>query len=155
ITGIDLVAEQIRIAHGEPLSLSQDEVHLEGHAVEARVYAADAAAGYLPTGGRGIPLALPRHVRLTHALDRGGAASGSYDPMIAKVIAHAPTRAEALAALDRALAATHVLGVVTNTAFLRALLALDEVVDGELDTGLIERRLPELSAPPVTARTLA
>src|SRR5699024_2078077 len=114
-----------------------------------------AAAGFLPTGGRVLALALPRHVRVDHALEVGTAVSSSYDPMLAKVIAHAPTRAEALAALDRALAATHVLGVVTNTAFLRALLALDEVVDGELDTGLIERRLPELAAPPVTARTLA
>src|SRR5699024_7060426 len=73
----------------------------------------------------------------------------------AKVIAHAPTRDAALAGLDRALADTHVLGVVTNTAFLRSLLALDEVARGELDTGLIERRLPELAPPPVTARALA
>lgn len=155
ITGIDLVAEQIRIARGEPLSLAQEEVHLEGHAIEARVYAEDAAAGFLPTGGRVHALALPPHVRVDHALAVGTAVSSSYDPMLAKVIAHAPTRAGALAALDRALAATHVLGVVTNTAFLRALLALDEVVAGELDTGLIERRLPELAAPPVTARVLA
>src|SRR5699024_2972979 len=124
-------------------------------AVEARVYAEDAAAGFLPTGGRVLALALPRHVRVDHALEVGTVVSSSYDPMLAKVIAHAPTRAGALAAQDRAPAATHVLGVVTNTAFLRALLALDEVVDGELDTGLIERRLPELAAPPVTARTLA
>src|SRR5699024_9965573 len=95
ITGIDLVAEQTRIAHAEPLSRSQDEGHLEGHAVEARVYAEDAAAGFLPTGGRVLALALPRHVRVDHALEVGTAVSSSYDPMLAKVIAHAPTRAEA------------------------------------------------------------
>src|SRR5699024_5056932 len=155
ITGTGLVGEPSSTAHGAPLGLRQDEVPLEAHAVEARAYAEDAAAGFIPTGGRVLALALPRHVRVDHALEVGTAVSSSYDPMLAKVIAHAPTRAGALAALDRALAATHVLGVVTNTAFLRALLALDEVVDGELDTGLIERRLPELAAPPVTARTLA
>src|SRR5699024_6601123 len=111
--------------------------------------------GFLPTGGRVLALALPRHVRVDHALEVGTVVSSSYDPMLAKVIAHAPPRAGALAALDRALAATHVLGVVTNAAFLRAPLAPDEVVGGALDTGWRERRLPAPAAPPVTARTLA
>ncbi|MGP9580330.1 MULTISPECIES: ATP-binding protein [unclassified Brachybacterium] len=155
ITGIDLVAEQIRIADGRPLSLTQDEVRLEGHAIEARVYAEDASAGFLPTGGTVLALALPGHVRVDHALTVGTTVSSSYDPMLAKVIAHAPTRTQALAALDRALGATHVLGVVTNTAFLRSLLALHEVARGDLDTGLIERRLPELAPPPVSSRALA
>ena len=155
VTGIDLVAEQLRIAAGERLSLTQEEVPLHGHAVEARVYAEDPAAGFLPTGGTVHALALPQGVRVDHALEAGQAVSSSYDPMLAKVIAHAPTRAEALARLDRALAATHVLGVVTNTAFLRALLALDEVREGQLDTGLIERHLPELTGPPRGTRSLA
>jgi len=155
VTGIDLVAEQLRIAGGEPLSLTQEDVHLEGHAIEARVYAEDAAAGFLPTGGTVLALALPEHARVDHALSVGTAVSSSYDPMLAKVIAHAPTRAQALAALDRALEGTHVLGVVTNTAFLRSLLALEEVQRGDLDTGLIERRLPELTPPPVSAQALA
>ncbi|ATG50522.1 acetyl/propionyl-CoA carboxylase subunit alpha [Brachybacterium vulturis] len=155
VTGIDLVAEQLRIADGRPLSLTQDQVHLEGHAIEARVYAEDTAAGFLPTGGTVLALALPEHARVDHALEVGTTVSSSYDPMLAKVIAHAPTRTQALAALDRALAATHVLGVVTNTSFLRTLLALDEVASGDLDTGLIQRRLPELAPPPVTVQTLA
>ena len=155
ITGIDLVAEQLRIASGEPLSLSQEDVHLEGHAIEARIYAEDPAADFLPTGGRVLALALPEGARVDHALSVGATISSSYDPMLAKVITHAPTRDRALAALDRALADTHLLGVVTNTAFLRALLALDEVVSGEMDTGLIERRLAELTPPPATPSTLA
>src|SRR5699024_6612548 len=105
VTGIDLVAEQLRIAAGERLSLTQEEVPLHGHAVEARVYAEDPAAGFLPTGGTVHALALPQGVRVDHALEAGQAVSSSYDPMLAKVIAHAPTRAEALARLDRALAA--------------------------------------------------
>ena len=155
ITGIDLVAEQLRIASGEPLSLTQEDVHLEGHAIEARLYAEDPAGGFLPTGGTVLALALPDGARVDHALTVGATISSSFDPMLAKVITHAPTRDLALAALDRALGDTHLLGVVTNTAFLRALLALDEVVSGEMDTGLIERRLVELTPPPATARALA
>ncbi|MGP9602367.1 acetyl/propionyl/methylcrotonyl-CoA carboxylase subunit alpha [Brachybacterium sp. AOP42-E1-35] len=155
ITGIDLVAEQLRIASGERLSLVQEDVHLEGHAIEARIYAEDPAAGFLPTGGTILALALPDSVRVDHALTVGATISSSYDPMLAKVITHAPTRDGALATLDRALAETHLLGVGTNTSFLRALLGLDEVASGDMDTGLIERRLEELTPPPVDARALA
>ncbi|GAA1483947.1 biotin carboxylase N-terminal domain-containing protein [Brachybacterium fresconis] len=155
VTGYDLVAEQIRIADGQPLSIRQDEVRASGHAIEARVYAEDPDAGFLPTGGTVRDLALPEGVRVDHALAVGMRVSSTYDPMLAKVIAHAPSREQALKSLDRALAATHVLGVVTNTAFLRTLLALDEVVAGTVDTGLIERRLDELARPAVTAATLA
>ena len=155
VTGIDLVAAQLRIAAGEPLDLSQEDVQVSGHAVEARVYAEDPDAGFLPTGGTVLDLALPAGARVDHALAEGLEISASYDPMLAKVIAHADTREQALAALDRALAGTHVLGVVTNTAFLRALLALPEVGEGRLDTGLIERSMEALRRPPVTARALA
>ncbi|MDN5687306.1 MAG: acetyl/propionyl-CoA carboxylase subunit alpha [Brachybacterium sp.] len=155
VTGYDLVAEQIRIADGQPLSIRQGEVRASGHAIEARVYAEDPDAGFLPTGGTVLDLALPEGVRVDHALAVGTTVSSSYDPMLAKVIAHAPAREEALKSLDRALAATHVLGVVTNTAFLRALLGQEEVVAGVVDTGLIERRLDHLARPPITARTLA
>ncbi|APX33574.1 acetyl/propionyl-CoA carboxylase subuit alpha [Brachybacterium sp. P6-10-X1] len=155
VTGYDLVAEQIRIADGQPLSIRQDEVRASGHAIEARVYAEDPDAGFLPTGGTVLDLALPEGVRVDHALAVGTTVSSSYDPMLAKVIAHAPTREQAVASLDRALASTHVLGVVTNTAFLRALLALDEVVAGTVDTGLVQRRLDELTRPPPGPRTLA
>ena len=155
VTGIDLVAAQLRIAAGEPLDLSQEDVQVSGHAVEARVYAEDPDAGFLPTGGTVLDLALPAGARVDHALAEGLEISASYDPMLAKVIAHADTREQALAALDRALAGTHVLGVVTNTAFLRALLALPELGEGRLDTGLIERSMDALRRPPVTARALA
>ena len=155
VTGIDLVAAQLRIAAGEQLDLAQEDVQVSGHAIEARVYAEDPDSGFLPTGGRILDLALPRGARVDHALAEGLEVSTSYDPMLAKVITHAPTREAALAALDRALAGTHLLGVVTNTAFLRALLALPEVVEGRLDTGLIERHLPELRRGPVSDRALA
>ena len=155
VTGIDLVAAQLRIAAGERLDLAQEDVQVSGHAIEARVYAEDPDAGFLPTGGRILDLALPRGARVDHALAEGLEVSTSYDPMLAKVITHAPTREAALAALDRALAGTHLLGVVTNIAFLRALLSLPEVVEGRLDTGLIERHLPELRRGPVSDRALA
>ena len=155
VTGIDLVAAQLRIAAGEQLDLAQEDVQVSGHAIEARVYAEDPDAGFLPTGGRILDLALPRGARVDHALAEGLEVSTSYDPMLAKVITHAPTREAALAALDRALAGTHLLGVVTNIAFLRALLSLPEVVEGRLDTGLIERHLPELRRGPVSDRALA
>ena len=155
VTGIDLVAAQLRIAAGEQLDLAQEDVQVSGHAIEARVYAEDPDSGFLPTGGRILDLALPRGARVDHALAEGLEVSTSYDPMLAKVITHAPTREAALAALDRALAGTHLLGVVTNTAFLRALLALPEVVEGRLDTGLIERHLPELRREPAGDRALA
>ena len=155
VTGIDLVAAQLRIAAGEQLDLAQEDVQVSGHAIEARVYAEDPDSGFLPTGGRILDLALPRGARVDHALAEGLEVSTSYDPMLAKVITHAPTREAALAALDRALAGTHLLGVVTNIAFLRALLALPEVVEGRLDTGLIERHLPELRRGPVSDRALA
>ena len=155
VTGIDLVAAQLRIAAGEQLDLAQEDVQVSGHAIEARVYAEDPDSGFLPTGGRILDLALPRGARVDHALAEGLEVSTSYDPMLAKVITHAPTREAALAALDRALAGTHLLGVVTNIAFLRALLSLPEVVEGRLDTGLIERHLPELRRGPVSDRALA
>ncbi|WP_010551960.1 acetyl/propionyl/methylcrotonyl-CoA carboxylase subunit alpha [Brachybacterium paraconglomeratum] len=155
VTGIDLVAAQLRIAAGEELGVAQEDVQLSGHAIEARVYAEDPDSGFLPTGGRVLDLALPRGARVDHALVEGLEVSTSYDPMLAKVITHALTREAALAALDRALAGTHLLGVVTNIAFLRALLALPEVVEGRLDTGLIERHVPELRRGPVSDRALA
>ena len=155
VTGIDLVAEQLRVASGQPLSLTQDQLRITGHAIEARLYAEDPDAGFLPTGGTVLDLALPAGVRVDHALRPGLDISSAFDPMLAKVIVHAPTRDAALSAMDRALAATHVLGVGTNTAFLRSLLALPEVVAGELDTGLIERRLDVLARPSVSAVELA
>ena len=107
VTGIDLVAEQVRIAAGLPIGFAQSDVRLAGHAVEARVYAEDPDAGFVPTGGTVLALGLPRGVRVDHALAPGTHVSSSYDPLLAKVVARGATRGEALARLDRALAQTH------------------------------------------------
>ncbi|MGX7824407.1 acetyl/propionyl/methylcrotonyl-CoA carboxylase subunit alpha [Actinokineospora sp. 24-640] len=149
VTGLDLVEQQVRVAAGEPLAFGQADVRLNGHAVEARVYAEDPAAGFLPTGGRVLGLRLPS-ARVDSGLDVGTVVGSDYDPMLAKVIAWAPDRAQALDRLSLALADTAVLGVRTNIAFLRALLAHDEVRAGRMDTQLVERGLAELTrAEPV------
>ena len=139
VTGWDLVEWQIRIAAGEPLRATQDEISMRGHAIEARVYAEDPAAGFLPTGGPVLALTEPAGVRIDSGLIAGMTIGSDYDPMLAKVIAHGEDRAAALRGLDRALAQTAVLGVGTNVDFLRFVLADDDVVAGRLDTGLLER----------------
>ncbi|MET8338536.1 acetyl/propionyl/methylcrotonyl-CoA carboxylase subunit alpha [Streptosporangium canum] len=144
VTGLDLVELQLRVAAGEPLPLAQDEVRLHGHAVEARVYAEDPSRGFLPTGGRVLALHEPGDVRVDSSLMVGGVVGSDYDPMLSKVIAWGPDRASALRRLDGALAATTVLGVPTNIAFLRALVTHPEVSAGDLDTGLVERHLDAL-----------
>ena len=144
VTGLDLVEWQLRVAAGESLSFTQDDIHLDGHAIEARLYAEDPRRDFLPTGGRVLALheASGEGIRVDSALMPGLQVSSDYDPMIAKVIAWAPERAEALRRLDAALAQTVTLGVPTNAEFLRLLLAEPEVLAGQLDTGLIERRSP-------------
>ncbi|MUN64217.1 ATP-grasp domain-containing protein [Kocuria sediminis] len=146
ITGVDLVAHQLRVAAGEPLALAQEDVVLTGHAVEARVYAEDPARGFLPTAGTVLALEEPTGpgIRVDSSLAEGLTVGSDYDPMLAKVIAWGEDREQALDRLDSALADTVVLGVGTNTEYLRALLADPAVRAGELDTTLIERRLPEL-----------
>ena len=141
VTGIDLVEWQIRIAAGEPLRHTQDKIVVGGHAVEARVYAEDPAAGFLPTGGPVLDVLEPggAGVRVDSGLAAGMTIGSEYDPMLAKVIAHGADRADALRELDDALARTAVLGVGTNVDFLRFVLADDDVAAGRLDTGLLER----------------
>jgi acetyl-CoA/propionyl-CoA carboxylase biotin carboxyl carrier protein len=149
VTGLDLVELQLRVAAGERLGLSQDDIRLDGHSVEARIYAEDPARGFLPTGGRVLRLHEPAGpgVRVDSALRPGLEVGGAYDPMLAKVIAHGPDRETALRRLDGALSETTLLGVSTNIAFLRALLRHPDVLAGELDTGLVERALDDLVAP--------
>ena len=141
VTGLDLVEWQLRVAAGEPLGFTQDDVRIDGHAVQARVYAEDPAGGFLPTGGRVVTLREPAGpgVRVDSGLVLGATVGSDYDPMLAKVIAHGPDRDTALRRLDAALAGTSVLGLGTNVAFLRALLADPAVRSGELDTGLVGR----------------
>src|SRR6185312_13737991 len=147
VTGLDLVELQLRVAAGEPLGLSQDDVTLSGHAVEARVYAEDPAHGFLPSTGRVVAYRSPAGVRVDPGIEEGSEVTAHYDPLLAKVIAHAPDRTAALARLDRALAELRVVGPTTNAAWLRALLARPEVRAGELDTTLIERLGGAVSPP--------
>jgi acetyl-CoA/propionyl-CoA carboxylase, biotin carboxylase, biotin carboxyl carrier protein len=155
VTGLDLVELQVRVAAGEPLPLAQDDVVLDGHALEARLYAEDPARGFLPQTGTVLGLREPAGpgVRLDSSLAVGSVVGTDYDPMLAKVVAWGPDRETARARLVGALGHTAVLGVPTNTAFLRALLTDPDVVAGRLDTGLIERRGEALTAaePPSPA----
>ncbi len=150
VTGVDLVEQQLRIAAGEPLAITQDDVRLTGHAIEARVYAESPERGFLPATGDVLAwrTATGPGVRVDAGVRSGQQVTADYDPMIAKVIAHGDDRAEALARLDAALAETVLLGVETNIAFLRALLAHPDVQAGRLDTGLIDRLpAPEAEDP--------
>ncbi|AKZ55861.1 Acetyl-/propionyl-coenzyme A carboxylase alpha chain [Streptomyces ambofaciens ATCC 23877] len=148
VTGLDLVEWQLRVAAGEPLGFTQDDVRLTGHAVEARLCAEDPARGFLPSGGTVLRLHEPEGdgVRTDSGLSEGSEVGSLYDPMLSKVIAYGPDRATALRKLRAALARTVTLGVQTNAGFLRRLLAHPAVVAGELDTGLVEREVDGLVA---------
>ena len=157
ISGLDLVEWQLRVGAGEKLAFVQDDIELRGHAIEARVYAEDPARGFLPTGGRVLDVFEPSGagVRVDSSLLAGTAVGSDYDPMLSKVIAYGADRDEALAGLDRALARTAVLGVQTNIEFLRFLLADDRVRAGDLDTALLEERLPDFASLPAPDDVLA
>ena len=152
VTGWDLVEWQVRIAAGEKLTVSQADIALHGHAIEARVYAEDPANGFLPTGGNVLAVVEPQAagVRVDSGLSAGMVVGSEYDPMLAKVVAHSADRAAALRTLDRALADTAVLGVVTNVEFARFLLADPDVAAGRLDTGLLDRRAGDFVAAPLS-----
>lgn len=145
VTGLDLVEWQVRIAAGQPLPFTQDDIVLRGHAVEARLYAEDPAAGFLPTGGTVLAWQPAPGARTDAGIATGTVVGSDYDPMLAKVIAHGPDRAQALARLDAALRDTVLLGLPTNLGFLRRLVTDPDVRAGRLDTGLIAR-LPEPAA---------
>lgn len=139
--GLDLVEWQLRVAAGEPLSFGQDDVRLDGWAVEARICAEDPSRGFLPSGGTVLALREPSGdgVRTDSGLLEGSEVSSLYDPMLSKVIVHAKDRPTALRKLRAALADLVTLGVPTNAGFLRRLLAHPDVVSGAMDTGLVER----------------
>ncbi len=137
VTGRDLVADQLRIAAGEPLGFSQPDVRLSGHAIEARLYAEDPEAGFLPATGRVVHLRWPDGVRVDAGVVEGDEIGDRYDPMLAKVIAAGHSRDEALAHLRDALAATQLLGVRTNLRFLRWLLDQATMREGEVRTDTI------------------
>ncbi|WP_261792206.1 biotin carboxylase N-terminal domain-containing protein [Arthrobacter sp. PM3] len=160
VTGIDLVEWQVRIAAGEELAVTQDDIVLTGHSVEARVYAEVPEKNFLPSIGQVVLLdELPDtargKVRVDSALLEGLQISSSYDPMISKVIAWGGDRAEALDTLDEALAGYTALGIDTNVEYLRLLINDADVRAGRLDTGLIERKMPEFTFRPVGDAELA
>lgn len=139
VTGLDLVEWQIRIAAGEPLTFDQGGVQVTGHAVEARVYAEDPAQEFVPTGGV-VRLWQPAAgVRTDSGIATGQVIGSAYDPMLAKVIAHAATRGEALGRLREALSQTVLLGVSSNIDYLAWLAGQPEVIAGEMDTGTLAR----------------
>ncbi|MBA4491376.1 acetyl/propionyl/methylcrotonyl-CoA carboxylase subunit alpha [Paracoccus sp. S1E-3] len=146
ITSVDLVEWQLRVASGEPLPVKQEDLHIHGHAFEARLYAEDVSAGFLPATGTLTHLQFPDQARIETGVRPGDTISPWYDPMIAKVVTFGPTRAIALRALERALVDTEVAGSVTNVDFLIALTRHAGFGAGEVDTGLIERDLDALIA---------
>ena len=150
VTGVDLVEWQVRIAAGEELTVRQDDVVLTGHSVEARVYAEIPEKNFLPSTGRvvlldEVPADSAGRVRVDSALLEGLEISSSYDPMISKVIAWGEDRTAALDTLDEALAGYTALGIDTNVEYLRLLINDADVRAGRLDTGLIERKMPDFS----------
>ena len=146
ITGVDLVEWQLRVAAGEPLPKSQGELTISGHAFEARLYAEDVPKGFLPATGTLTRLRFPDGVRADSGVRGGDTISPFYDPMIAKVIVHGPTRDVALAKWSAALKGTQVAGTVTNLGFLGALAEHKGFVAGDVDTGLIARDIDALTA---------
>jgi 3-methylcrotonyl-CoA carboxylase alpha subunit len=149
VTGLDLVEWQLRVAFGEKLPRKQDEIKLSGHAVEARLYAENPARNFMPSVGRISAWHVPDGggVRVDAGYEAGSNVSPFYDAMLAKVIGYAADRSAALDRLVAALDGTDVRGVVTNTAFLSALLSHPKVRANQIDTGFIERELGELTKP--------
>jgi len=144
VTGVDLVEWQLRVAAGEPLPKRQDQLELNGHSFEARLYAEDAAAGFLPATGTLSHLTFPDGVRIDTGVRTGDAISPWYDPMIAKITVHGATRALALSRLRSAISAVEVAGTVTNLTFLGNLARQADFTRGDVDTGLIGRDLAAL-----------
>jgi len=152
ITGVDLVEWQLRVASGEPLPLSQDDIAINGHAFEARLYAEDVACDFLPATGTLELLRFSENARVETGVREGDAITAFYDPMIAKLITHGKTRAEALSAMQQALEETHVTGCVTNANFLHALTRHQEFAAGKVDTGLIARDYDRLVKATLSTR---
>ena len=155
ITGLDLVEWQLRVAAGEPLPLTQEQITHSGHAIEARVYAENPDAGFAPSVGQLVYLSPPvtredgnEQVRVDTGVEQGDAITSSYDPMIAKLIVRGSDRAEALRLMSDALAAYQVVGVTTNLEFLGRLVRTRSFTTAELDTSLIEREHEALQPPP-------
>ena len=148
VSGLDLVEWQFRIAAGEKLPLRQDAIRFEGHAIEARVYAEDPEHAFLPSTGTIVALEFPEAIRVDSGVEAGDDVPPFYDPMLAKLIAHAPTRDHALDRLAKALEATVIAGVRTNVPFLANLTRAAAFRQGRVDTGFVDRNLAALGATP-------
>ena len=144
ILKLDLVEWQMRIAFGEELPLRQDELKIQGHAIEARIYAEDVQAGFLPDSGTIEKIVYPENVRIDTGISEGDKISTYYDPMILKITAFADSRPSAIEALKRALLETYIMGVKTNLDFLNRLLNLSEFSNESFDTGLIGSNIKKL-----------
>ena len=148
ITGVDLVEWQIRVASGELIPLRQNELSINGWAMEARLYAENPATGFLPSTGPLEHLHLPEYARIETGVEEGGAVSPFYDPMIAKIVVHEKTRHAAIEELWEATTDVEVWPVRTNAGFLARLCLDENFRSGDVDTGLIARRGDELTALP-------
>jgi 3-methylcrotonyl-CoA carboxylase alpha subunit len=162
ITGQDLVEWQLRVASGEPLPVTQEQLRIRGHALEARIYAEDPDRGFLPSTGKLVHLATPPeslHVRVDTGVAQGDEITPYYDPMIAKLIVWDETRDLALARMLQALAQYRIVGVANNVEFLSRLVACPAFAQADLDTGLIERErtflFPERHDAPEQAYLIA
>lgn len=155
VTGLDLVEWQLRIASGEGLPLTQESIACIGHAIECRIYAEDPEAGFRPAPGIVRRVAWPAGTRVESAVETGSAIPPDYDPMIAKIIAFAPSREKALSDMRRSLGDTHIAGVTTNLGFLRALLAMPDVIAGRADTTFIDTQLAAILTPQPSAPVFA
>jgi 3-methylcrotonyl-CoA carboxylase alpha subunit len=147
ITGEDLVEWQLRVASGEPLPKKQDELTITGHAIEARLYAEDPAKGFLPSVGRLEAFHMPHEPRIETGVAAASEISSYYDPMIAKVVRHSATRDDARCDLASDCREVRISPIKTNAEFLARLLLDEEFAGGRVDTGLIERKLDELTEP--------
>ena len=147
ITGLDLVEWQLRVASGEPLPLTQDRIVLNGWAMEARLYAENPATGFLPSTGPLDRFVLPDGIRIETGVEQRGAISPFYDPMIAKLVAHGPTREAAASKLADACRQVQVWPVRTNAGFLARCLSEPDFVAGRIDTSFIESHLDHLLPP--------
>ena len=149
VTGIDLVAAQVAIAGGAPMSFAQDDIGRMGHAIECRIYAEDPDAGFVPATGKVLAFEPPEGpgIRFDGGLVVGQPVSAAFDPMLAKLIAHGATREDALRRMRAALAQTVLLGVSTNISYLDRVLGHPEFAAGEIDTGALDRWAEDLAPP--------
>jgi acetyl/propionyl-CoA carboxylase alpha subunit len=156
VTGLDLVAEQVRVAEGAALGYAQADIRQAGHAIELRLYAEDPSRNHVPTTGRIARLRWPdiAGLRIDSGVTEGQQVSAAFDPMLAKLIVHGADRTQAIGTARRALRETVLLGLTTNRAFLDRVLADATFASGDVHTGLLEERAAQLAAPPPDAETL-